>query len=381
MGVFFAAPDANVASSASKLSCLSVTAEPAPPTRRSSRDATAETTQTHTHRYAVDATTRRVAPERPQEEVRVDERDRRRRRHAAGLEPLHHAQRLVRVLVVAAGVVLDVRVGREEDAAARRQVRHGVPDARLLLGPAAARDARDDAALAHRVGRREDADGLPVLELAAAESPVFVFSVSFFSPSRCAARRRSPGAQHTMAATMARPRRYFYPTGTPSPRPAGGRPPLPTKKGRRVATRRRRGTTRRWAPRPRPRAARRLLGPRRPRARRLLWPPPRARFRSRGGGGLARGGFRRRAAAASISRRSAAAASAASVSAAARAARAASPSGVGGLVTATASTSAAAAGAAPAAAAASRASRSAARCEAGPRSACGRGIWWCCCVA
>ena len=68
-------------------------------------------------------------PERPEEEeVGVDERDRHRRRHAAGLEPLHHAQRLVRVLVVAAGVVLDVRVGREEDAAARR---HGERVAQL----------------------------------------------------------------------------------------------------------------------------------------------------------------------------------------------------------------------------------------------------------
>ena len=63
MGVFFAAPDANVASSASKLSCLSVTAEPTPPTRRSyARDATTETTQTHTHRYAVDATIADAGP-------------------------------------------------------------------------------------------------------------------------------------------------------------------------------------------------------------------------------------------------------------------------------------------------------------------------------
>ena len=54
MGVFFAAPDANVASSASKLSCLSVTAEPAPPTRRlyARRD----------HRYAVDATIADAGP-------------------------------------------------------------------------------------------------------------------------------------------------------------------------------------------------------------------------------------------------------------------------------------------------------------------------------
>ena len=63
-----------------------------------------------------------------------------------------------------------VSVGREVHAAAARQVRRGVANGRLLLRRAAAGDAQHDAPLAHGLGAAVDADGLPVLELAAARA-------------------------------------------------------------------------------------------------------------------------------------------------------------------------------------------------------------------